>query len=667
MATDPVIPPPPAGFQLDNATGSQTNNGSQSAIPPPPPGFTLTPPDTNSNPNGSPDDSGGISSVVSGLGRAASSFADTSGLSGIGSAIKSAAQHPLDTLSMFAGEPTDAAKANIQNIIKSQYDHTKDELAKSYQAAKSGNIISRTGDSAVSHLGSALPIAGPLLDTLTSTHDDPYAQAGAVAGIVTALMAPDLLRGAKGYAADATQSLSDQLDAFKRGNSTSAAEAAQRQGVEITPGRARSGIPHTAEQLLRSNSTSAEPFMQADEAARQSIQERGADIADQIFKTDKSVDEQGQQLQDTLKQTRKVAGENVGAVHSNIANLAPDATLDTTGDLQRVAQQQINNLQIDPDSAYAGEETPNRTRVINELQKYANPTQSITTPASTILDSTGAPMQPEITQEVPKVLPFADANKLLQTLNDLIPDSTTAEGGALKQVAKALRGEMYNSLEPYKLADQLKNAHQRFATVVDNLENGVGKRVLGSRLNPTPPEQVANYLARPNGGTSLNMTSLRTLLGPERLAPVGRLVVQHIIEGSPDGASLTKNFNALPDAVKNGLLTPEQLDTLKGYVRDVRQMNIPAEPTKLPAAFSNTSSAPVATHSATGLIINVAKNVAMRMGAKTLARMVLEPESSQILRKAIVTLKGSRGANPLTQRLMYAAMQSGLRDDQDSK
>jgi hypothetical protein len=333
--------------------------------------------------------------------------------------------------------------------------------------------------------------------------------------------------------------------------------------------------------------------------------------------------------------------------------------------LDQMAQESIDKLSITPSSKFVGLESPDSSRLIKFFQEYLNDEPLTNTiPASTILDSTGAPLRPEQVITTPKTATFRDSNKLLKTVNDMIPAATSTEGGILKRFATTLRQTMYDALPP-DLAKRLQETHSNYANVVEELENGVGKHILGTAKTPLAPERVADYLTRQTGLSSLGVTGLRDLIGSQNIPRVARLVTEKLISNAGEDANaLVKGFAKLPEATKSGIFTPEQLQNLSNYVDTVRRINMEPEISRLAPTFN--PSAKVAIHSASGFIINGGKNMAIRLFGPGFARMLLDKEISPMLQKALLTPQGSRGASQLTQRLMFAAHQSAQKDEQDN-
>jgi len=259
------------------------------------------------------------------------------------------------------------------------------------------------------------------------------------------------------------------------------------------------------------------------------------------------------------------------------------------------------------------------------------------------------------------------AGKSLDRINELVKDSPNKAGGALKQVSNVIKQQMYQAL-PDDLARRLRDTHQRYADVTEDLNTGFGKRLLGTRTNPTSPELVAKYLTQ--GANDLNISTIKSLLGPERTPQVQRAVLQNLIDSTAEsnggviaGNKLYNGWSKITDSAKKALYSPEQLQTIDQYVKDVQTINLQG-PRNLPDTFSGSSSLPTALHSPQGMIINLGSNAVMKLGGRRLARLLLDPPVARDLTKALNTLPTDRGAAQLGQRLVFAAHQSEVRDRQ---
>jgi len=590
------------------------------------------------------------------IGRAVEGFGDPLGLGMVGRAIA----HPIDTATTLTGGIPEGQTSNpIIDTVVGEAKRVKDQLKQAWNAP---NTL-KGANEAVNHTLYAIPLFGGGFQKM-----DEDAKAGnvagvlgGVAGLVTSLMAPEALKKIPAVAKSASKATG-----VLEGKPNPLTPKPSFIGEELTPGRAKTGLPRSAEQYLRNKGGEhAEPFLSQDAAARKVIQDRGAQIADSIGKMPGSIEEQGATLQDALKQVRETAGKEVGDTHRTISELAPDVQLDTAKkvkvsegefkSLDQMAQEAIDKLSIAGESKFAGLESPEASRLSKFFQEYlSNEPITETIPASTILDETGHPLRSEQIIETPRTAAFSDSNKLLKAINDMIPSVTSTEGGILKRFATTLRQTMYDALPP-DLAKRLQESHANYHTVVEQLENGVGKHILGSEKTPIAPERVADYLTRQTGLSSIGVSELRNLLGSQRIGQVAQLVTEKIFS-NPEPNALVKAFANLPEATKTGLFTPEQLQNVTNYIDTVRRINLEAEGGKLAPTFGKGSG--IAIHSATGMILNAGRNLALHIGGPSFARAILDRQVSPLMTKALVTPAGSRGATQLTQRLLFAAHQS---------
>lgn len=485
----------------------------------------------------------------------------------------------------------------------------------------------------------AVPIIGAQLEgTDKKWAEGNYAGAlGDVAGIAANLMAPEFVKDIPSKVAGAIDTAESLGNRAIAGKPSIAASAANDLGVDISKGRAVTGLQKTAEKFLRNNPEQATPFEAADVRTNEGIKAVGSNIADSIMKTNLSLEDQGIQIQSALKAAKTAAGQEVGSVHDAISQIANTPEIDAKS-LEPIAQKFVKQLSIDnPD--YLSTVSPENQRAVTVLQQFA--------------DSAN------------KTLDFDTAGKLITQMNELIPDVPSSAGGALKQMSSALKEQMYQSL-PRDLASRLKDTHARYAQVSQGLDQGIARKVIGTRINPTPPELVADFLSKAN---SVDAGNLRNLLGPERIPQVQRALLQNVIEKTADanggvvaGNPLFSNWNKVNDGAKS-LFTPDQLDTINAYTKAVQDINLRG-PRNMPDTFAGSSTFPLATHTTTGVVLNLGKGLLMKMGANNVAKFLLEPSSARDLTKALNTLPIDRGAAPLGQRLLFAAHQSAVRDRQ---
>lgn len=158
---EPVIPPPPPGFELDSQP-----------TPPPPPGFVL---DGAASATPAPENS---------IGAGAKAFAQGSGLDAIGEAIS----HPGEALKAFGPvlkDPTGAFLGGVKGIL---YDAPRAMFAKSREKYESGDKMG----AAASALAGAIPGIGPVLNEAgEELQKGEYAKgAGRTLGVAASLFGP---------------------------------------------------------------------------------------------------------------------------------------------------------------------------------------------------------------------------------------------------------------------------------------------------------------------------------------------------------------------------------------------------------------------------------------------------------------------------------------------
>lgn len=511
----------------------------------------------------------------------------------------------------------------------------------------------------------AVPIIGQTLQGMDSKWaSGNYAGAlGDVAAVAANLMAPELIRGVGPSIVGKAAELADTaINKVIGGSPSVGGQAADQLGIDLSAGRASTGIPRAAEKFLRSSPESAAPFEGMDVATNEGLKQVGSKIADSIVNTNLSLEDQGAQIQNALKASKTAAGQEVGEVHDAISQLSNSPSIDAKA-LEPIAQKFVNQLSIDnPD--YQSNISPENQKAVNVLQQFANSQNIIPSSTSSLVDSSGnSIINPS--SSVSKTLDFDTAGKLITQMNELIPDVPSSAGGALKQMSSALKEQMYQAL-PDDLASRLKATHQRYAQVSQGLDQGIARRVIGTRINPTPPELVADFLSKSN---SIDVGNLRNLLGPERTAPVQRAILQNVLEKTTDdnggtltGNQLVSNWNKVNDGAKS-LYSPEQLQGINDYIKAVQDINLRG-PRNLSDTFAGSSSSPLAAHTATGVLLNFGKNFLAKIGGRGVARMLLDPPMAKDLVKSISTYPVDRGATPLGQRLLFAAHQNETRDRQ---
>lgn len=634
MTNPQTLPPPPAGVTFaDEPFASQTQQTAPASLPPPPDGVQFVDEPQMTAPDAS--DTGFISKGISAAGRGINGFLQGSVGAGIDDLSNQSSQS-------FGAGLKDAVINGVigptGQLIRSAFNGTVKEVQEAKDLAAAVKQYGRTSQQAHDAAARLIPLLGESSVDAESKFrsGDVAGGVGQVAGIVAGLMAPEAL----GKAAGVVSKVADRVDLSALGTRTGSAadEAATRQGVSISPGRAGGGLANSAENVLRKDAATSAPYEAADIRTNQEIQKRGYDIADSMYKTDKTNLEQGSGIQDAMQASRDEAGAQVGDVHKAISQL--DNPVINPSPIEDLARQKVKELTINNPN-FAGLETDESKQAADFISNFQ--------------DLNG------------KNLDFDTAGKALDQINNLIPNVPSKAGGALKQLSSALKEQMYRAL-PDDLARRLRDSHQRYADVTQDLNTGFGKRLLGTRTNPTSPELVAKYLTQ--GANDLNISTIKNLLGPERTPQVQRAVLQNLIDSTAEsnggvvaGNKLYNSWSKINDSAKKALYSPEQLQTIDQYVKDVQTINLQG-PRNLPDTFSGSSSMPTAIHSPQGMIINLGSNAVMKLGGRRLARLLLDPPVARDLTKALNTLPTDRGAAQLGQRLVFAAHQSEVRDRQ---
>ena len=688
MTNPQTLPPPPAGVTFaDEPVASQTQQTAPASLPPPPAGVQFVDEPQMTSPNAADQ---GFQTASTPQALPSDTVEQDNPLNH--GAIRSFYDSTLAPLLKTAGgliqhsgnyDPDNPLLQAIVNQVNSTSEHGQKaiDILKSIPAGASlsdaWKVINKQGQAA-----NELLYATPLIGSTIEGMDQKWARGnyagalGDVAGLAANLMAPELIKGAKAGLTGTKSAIGSTL---KSGSPSAAAKAADQLGVEISPGRASNGLPRMAEANLRSTPETSGAAEAADLRTNQGIKAVGMRIADSILNTDLSLEEQGTQIQNSLNAARKTAGQEVGAVHDAITSLGNPPDIKASN-LVPLAQKFVDELSI-TDPNWKGLETAENRQAAEFIDNFTQATKTSPAFTSSILDASGNPIVTPAST-VPKPLDFDTAGKILNNINDLIPNVPNKAGGALKQMASAIKEQMYEVL-PDDLASRLKATHERFASVVNNLENGIGAKIVGTRLKPTPPELVGNYLSK---ASSVDVGNLRNLLGPERIPQVQRSLLQNVLEGTADnnggvlaGNNLYANWNKISDSAK-ALYSPEQLSAIDDYVKAVQDINLDG-PKKLPGNFAprkndllitnphvmGANLVAMAIHPAAGfagLAITIGRDVAVTLTSRRLSQMLLEPVVARDLTKALSTTAADRGANQLGQRLLFAAHQSAVRDRQ---
>jgi len=638
MTNPQTLPPPPAGVTFaDEPVASQTQQTAPASLPPPPDGVQFVDEPQMTSPDAS--EPGFISKGISAAGRGINGFLQGS----LGTNVDQLSQPSPNSLGKDLLNTTiDTLIGPAGTLIKSAYNGTVKELQEARDLASAVKQYGRTSQEAQDAAVRLIPFLGDpaVLAKQAYQSGDKAGALGQVAGIVSTLMAPELIGKGAALAERAGSKIASRVDLTALGARTGSAadEAAARQGVSISPGRAGGGLANSAENVLRKDAATSAPYEAADIRTNQEIQKRGYDIADSMYKTDKTNLEQGSGIQDALQTSRDEAGAQVGDVHKAISQL--DNPVINPSPIEDLARQKVKELTINNPN-FAGLETDESKQAADFISNFQ--------------DLNG------------KNLDFDTAGKALDQINNMIPNVPSKAGGALKQLSSAIKEQMYQAL-PDDLARRLRDSHQRYADVTQDLNTGFGKRLLGTRANPTSPELVAKYLTQ--GANDLNISTIKNLLGPERTPQVQRAVLQNLIDSTMEsnggvvaGNKFYNSWSKITDAAKKALYSPEQLQTIDQYVKDVQTINLQG-PRNLPETFSGSSSMPTAIHSPQGMILNLGSNAVMKLGGRRLARLLLDPPVARDLTKALNTLPTDRGAAQLGQRLVFAAHQSEVRDRQ---
>src|SRR5882762_1181915 len=454
MTNPQTLPPPPAGVTFaDEPVASQTQQTAPASLPPPPDGVQFVDEPQMTSPDAS--EPGFISKGISAAGRGINGFLQGS----LGTNVDQLSQPSPNSLGKDLLNTTiDTLIGPAGTLIKSAYNGTVKELQEARDLASAVKQYGRTSQEAQDAAVRLIPFLGDpaVLAKQAYQSGDKAGALGQVAGIVSTLMAPELIGKGAALAERAGSKIASRVDLTALGARTGSAadEAAARQGVSISPGRAGGGLANSAENVLRKDAATSAPYEAADIRINFYKQKTAYDIADSMYKTDKTNLEQGSGIQDALQAARDEAGAQVGDVHKAISQL--DNPVINPSPIEDLARQKVKELTINNPN-FAGLETDESKQAADFISNFQ--------------DLNG------------KNLDFDTAGKALDQINNMIPNVPSKAGGALKQLASAIKEQMYQAL-PDDLARRLRDSHQRYADVTQDLNTGFGKRLLGTRANP---------------------------------------------------------------------------------------------------------------------------------------------------------------------------------------
>jgi len=261
---------------------------------------------------------------------------------------------------------------------------------------------------------------------------------------------------------------------------------------------------------------------------------------------------------------------------------------------------------------------------------------------------------------------FNTASKLIENLNQAIPDAISKVGGALKTMKITLQKSMTDSL-PNHLSTALRDANSRYAAVVEGLEDGVGRRVLQNASGqPVNPEVAAEYLTNGNQFAQYSSNQLRSLIGDSNIPKIMRVIVQRTFEksfdeesGVLDGKKLAQNWQRVNPNVRK-LLPPDQEHSIDQYIKDIRTIGMKPPPDPL-----NPTSLPIVDFTRAGAILNLGTRAVLSLAHDRFASMLLDPQVVRDLQASVGKSTQSHGAAPITQRLMFQVLHQERRDNND--
>src|SRR5882757_9130356 len=256
MTNPQTLPPPPPGVTFaDEPVASPTQQTAPASLPPPPDGVQFVDEPQMTSPDAS--DQGFISKGISAAGRGINGFLQGS----VGAGIDQLSQSSPNSLGKDLLETTiNALIGPAGSLIKSAYNGTVREIQEAKDLSAAVKQYGRTSQQAHDAAARLVPFLGESSVDAESKFrsGDVAGGVGQVAGIVAGLMAPEAL----GKAAGVASKVADRIDLSTLGTRTGSAadEAAARQGVSISPGRAGGGLANSAANVLRKDAATSAPY-----------------------------------------------------------------------------------------------------------------------------------------------------------------------------------------------------------------------------------------------------------------------------------------------------------------------------------------------------------------------------------------------------------------------
>lgn len=454
---------------------------------------------------------------------------------------------------------------------------------------------------------------------------------------------------------------------------------AEDMGIKLTPGTRGGRVLSWIENHMRSNpGTSSLVNQSIDKETNQSVLNAGRQLADHIAQASLGKDPQ------ILGNTIQSAGESVQKAASDLYDHALDSInkqgagsvpIKLDSNVQTVAKRMLDDLTANRgDFADAFTNQQDRQLAIQTLQEFANPTKTVDSAASRMVDLHGRPLVQAGSEQVDKVLPWNGARQLVSDLSALIRKGDTTLGkGALTQLKSALQGSMQTSLDAANpgLGTAFRNASTNYARVQDAMSNSVVQHLMENKS----PEAAARYLLA-NGSAISNVQALQAAIGDKGASVVRGSLLNELLTQSTSKANATlktpqllAKWNGLGDAGQKVLFPdPSQRAAITKFMQVADRYALPiANKTSGQAAFgagrlshltvgglASAGTAALTHHIGFALPV-LAGTAAFHIAPQLAVKLLQSPEGAEALAKAVSLPLGSTAQKVAIQSVMQIA------------
>lgn len=506
-----------------------------------------------------------------------SSFAERSGLTGIGQAIA----HPIDTITGIPSAIAGAAKQGWQDV--------HDEV----------NMVRDQGltQDTRRKIGGDVPILGPALKQAQAQHDagNNAGMIGTLAGTVAGFAGPKALEEAAPAVSRFAKDIPDQyrgvrskivggakLDEVITGDTVTPRqryETAKAQGVNLDTAQATgSPVANLIKRPTEHSLGGTAKFEANNEANVQALHEHAQNILDSVDPKQMSREDFGNAIKTRLVQDQQALNDQAGSIYKDL-DAQIGGTKPSTADIRQTAQKVVDAnkayYEAHPDLLSGG--AGKAWRIVNNLAESGEPVPP-TVKTSAILDASGN----KITSEVPGVPKhqdtWSDLHKLRSDLLDItrspeiIGDRPT---GWIKQLTGAVDRSM-TGIAGTPEADAFRDANEIYKHMKQAYDN--------------PLSKLYHIVRSPDGLTAANSLASITPdiakqignAAPELLPQLQRQTIDRILRPTgnelPDLKNLSARFGRTQKEQLSGVLTPEQIKSLENLGRTSKLVTFDANP-----------------------------------------------------------------------------------------